>query len=114
VANVPRAKDALRSSSSEKTPEPALPSNKEPSIYIILGHRKEAMLQLQIAIPPWRDNPPGISNQIPSRGSILSEGASKTGKYSVTILKIVKFLQSDFLTWLEQSGLFFNHKLQKW
>jgi hypothetical protein len=33
VANVPRAKDALRSSSSEKTPEPALPSNKEPSVY---------------------------------------------------------------------------------
>jgi hypothetical protein len=32
VANVPKAEDALRSSSSEKRPKPALPSNIEPSV----------------------------------------------------------------------------------
>jgi hypothetical protein len=33
--------------------------------YRISSHRKEAMLQLQIAISPQRDIPPDISDQIP-------------------------------------------------
>jgi hypothetical protein len=41
-----------------------------------------------------------------SRSSILSEKASKTGKFSVAILKIVEFPQSDFLKWLEQCNLY--------
>jgi hypothetical protein len=32
LKDVPRVKDALRSSSSGKIPEPALPSNKEPAV----------------------------------------------------------------------------------
>jgi hypothetical protein len=59
----------------KKTPEPG-------AISRILSHRKEVMLQLQITISPSRDISPDITDQIPSKG------ASKTGKYSVAILKI--------------------------
>jgi hypothetical protein len=56
VANVPRRKDALRSSSSKKKlHNPPCPQTKSHQ-YKILGHRKETMLQLQIAISPWRDH----------------------------------------------------------
>jgi hypothetical protein len=41
-----------------------------------------------------------------SRCSILSEGASKTGKSSVAILKIAECPRSDFLKWPEQCNLY--------
>jgi hypothetical protein len=60
------------------------------------------MLQLQIAMCPRRDIPPDISDQISPEVAHTSKKASKTGKFSVAILKIAECPQSDFFKCLEQ------------
>jgi hypothetical protein len=81
----------------KKTPEPTLPSNKEPSVYNFKPSQGSHATASDSHISLERYS---------ARGSILSEGASKTGKSSVATLKIAECPQSEFLKILEQCNLY--------
>jgi hypothetical protein len=90
---------------SKKTPEPALPSNKEPSVWNLKpsegSHASASDSHISLeghSTRYYRSNT--------SRVSILSEGANKTEKSSVSILKIAECPESDFLKRLEQCNLY--------
>jgi hypothetical protein len=86
----------------KKTPEPALPSNKEPSQGSHASVSDSHISLEGYSTSHFRSNT--------FRGSILSEGASKTGKSSVAILKIAEFKISLFVSIACSIGPFFRNR----
>jgi hypothetical protein len=77
VANVPRAKDVSRSSSSKKSPKPA--PNKEPSVYNFkpLEGSHASVLDRHFFL---KDIPPDISDQITTEIAYSQNEPVKLGK----------------------------------